>query len=400
MLRAQVERLQVELKEYRRRLSWISSNGQGWNYNTAGSASVSRGTYGNNDFQFEFPKFGDLPANHIFNNNGSSVQKGNPVRASTMPSKAATIAGASNSNIPGVLHRNSSPRVSPPAQAPAFASSGNSPMRNTASTSPQPQALPDEHRSNSIDSLSGLFSPSIIEASRNASFDFFPPTTRQNHTTGQPANAVNNPPGTGVSSLYNGSSVSTTDSPASSADSHQQSSSMGTSPEPSLSSPGKKLSDFGLNPIKENQTHATIGGERSFCKELNKACGNAANPVPAILTDSNGGHGFLGSTTASGRHVNGFSWFAQQNGGEFDPVLFGGYRDPQNAIISQDFGSYFNDAFPLPDLFGSLPTYNEAAPSPAPKVDLIKQVDAAQQGEEEVVPGEDKGKLMTCNKIW
>lgn len=81
-------------------------------------------------------------------------------------------------------------------------------------------------------------------------------------------------------------------------------------------------------------------------------------------------------------------------------MLFGEYREPQTAVVSQDFGSFFNDAFPLPDLGSPLHNFNEVAPSPAPKVDLVSQVEATQQGQEEVVPGEDRGKLMTCNKIW
>src|SRR5271156_3061079 len=63
LLRAQVERLQVELKEYRKRLSWISSNGFNKPPQSASFGLQARNMNGsnNNDFQFEFPKFGDLP---------------------------------------------------------------------------------------------------------------------------------------------------------------------------------------------------------------------------------------------------------------------------------------------------------------------------------------------------
>ena len=204
-----------------------------------------------------------------------------------------------------------------------------------------------------------------------------------------------------MSGIYHGSSVSNTDSPSSSSDSHHPSSSMGTSPEPSLSSPGNKLNDFGLNTIsEENQMTNNFGGEASFCKKLALACGNSTNPIPPMLSESNGGPKLPGSAITPSYDPNGFNWLAQQNGGGFDPVLFGEYREPQNAVVSQDFGTFFNDAFPLPDLGSPLHNFNDVAPSPLSKADPTGQVDTAQKGEEEVVPGEDRGKLMTCNKIW
>ena len=115
---------------------------------------------------------------------------------------------------------------------------------------------------------------------------------------------------------------------------------------------------------------------------------------------SNGSSGVIESGLTSAYDSNGFNWLAQQNGGGFDPVLFGDYRESQAAVVSQDFGTFFNDAFPLPDLGSPQHNFNEVAPSPAPKTDLIKQVDDAQQGDEESVPGNDRGKLMACGKIW
>ena len=77
--------------------------------------------------------------------------------------------------------------------------------------------------------------------------------------------------------------------------------------------------------------------------------------------------------------------------------------ETQDNILSQDFGSFFNEAYPLPELGSPLHNYTEAAaPGPileqAAKSDLIKKVDAAKEGEE-VVPA-DKGKMLSCNKIW
>jgi AP-1-like factor len=400
LLRAQVERLQVELKEYRKRLSWVSTNAVGRNSLAGPPASLTKKGTGN-DFQFEFPKFGDLPANHIFNNDSSKSHGTNPSRSSTLPSASTWANKTGNQVVPGVLPRNSFSSSSPTAQAPTFGSTGNSPMNNGLSASPRTQSFPSNHKNSSIDSLSGLFSPSIIEAGRNASFDYFPSSNTNNVSNQSYRNGADQYSSNSLSGIYNSSSVSTTDSPSSSSDSHHPSSSMGTSPEPSLSSPGNKLNDFGLNTIsEENQMTNSFGGEASFCEKLALACGNSTNPIPPIMSESNGRRNLSGSAIIPSYNPNGFNWLAQQNGGGFDPVLFGEYREPQNAVVSQDFGTFFNDAFPLPDLGSPLHNFNDVAPSPLPKPDPLNQTDAAPQGEEEVVPGEDRGKLMTCNKIW
>jgi AP-1-like transcription factor len=401
LLRAQVERLQVELKEYRKRLSWVSTNAGGRNSLAGPPTSLTKKGTGT-DFQFEFPKFGDLPANHIFNNGSSSKPQGtNPSRSSTLPSASTWANKTSSQVVPGVLPRNSVSSSSPTGQAPTFGSTGHSPMNSGLTASPQTQSFPSNHNNSSIDSLSALFSPSIIEAGRNASFDYFPSSNTNGVANQSYRNGADQYSSNSLSGIYNSSSVSNTDSPSSSSDSHHPSSSMGTSPEPSLSSPGNKLNDFGLNTIREeNQMTNSFGGETSFCARLALACGNSTNPIPPIMSESNGGRNLAGSAITPSYDPNGFNWLAQQNGGGFDPVLFREYREPQNAVVSQDFGTFFNDAFPLPDLGSPLHNFNDVAPSPLPKPDPLNQTDAAQQGEEEVVPGEDRGKLMTCNKIW
>ena len=387
LLKAQVERQQVELKEYRKRLNWVSQNGagRGAQASTSMFGSQQRNSSYNNDFQFEFPKFGDLPANNLFDSSSTTKQPSNgPARSSTLPSKT-------NQGIPGVLARHSASSDSPQSQTNIYGSDGNSPTRNQT-TKPK--------QSNSVDSLTGLFSPSILEASRNSnSFGYFP----QNNGTTAANNQV--PRGSfeqnsrdSVPGLY--ASSSNTDSPASSADSHHHVSSIGTSPEPSLNSPGNKMNEYPLNTInEEGNLTSTFGGElTTFCDKLSLACGNASNPVPPIKYLSNGDSSDTAITP--GFDPNGINWLAQQNGGIFDPELFGDYRESQDAVVSQDFGAFFDDAFPLPDLGSPEHPYNIIAPSPAPKVDLMKQVEAAQEGDEEVVPGEDRAKLMTCNKIW
>jgi AP-1-like factor len=97
--------------------------------------------------------------------------------------------------------------------------------------------------------------------------------------------------------------------------------------------------------------------------------------------------------------ITGIDWFAQQNGNQFDPQLFGDYREPQENILSAEpySDSFFTEAYALPD-FSS--PYN-IAPSPAPpKKDLVAQIDDKQNEEDEVVPAEDTSKMLNCNTIW
>ena len=88
---------------------------------------------------------------------------------------------------------------------------------------------------------------------------------------------------------------------------------------------------------------------------------------------------------------------AQQNGGQFDPVLFGDWREPQDAVLSQDFGTFFDDAFPLPDLGSPSHNFNEVADPLAQKKNPAAEIENL---DDEVVPGEDQSKMLSCNKIW
>lgn len=401
LLRAQVGRLQVELKEYRKRLSWVSGSGSGLGRSppvgSSAPGTAARGTSGS-DFQFEFPKFGDLPGAHFFNN-GTIAKQGGTKKASTGDSATP----ATHSLPPGVVGRKSLTSSSPKTKAPTNGSTSTSPAANSLA-SPTGAVTSKNNHSSSMDSLSGLFSPSILEASRAASVTDYmshpgSSTTANQSSRGSTEN-INNP---GIpAQLYSHPSMSNTDSPSASSESqHGQSSSMGTSPEPSLNSPSTKLGDIGLNTInEENLAQSAFGGETTFCEKLKLACGDSQNPVPAMMIVSNGNVNPLGPA----RTQSDFNWLAEQNGGSFDPVLFGEYRDPQDAVVGQDFGTFFNDAFPLPDLGSPFNTFNNdvlSVPSPAPKMDLMKQVNAAQAAnDEEVVPGEDPSKMLTCNKIW
>ncbi|KAJ5703065.1 AP-1-like transcription factor napA [Penicillium malachiteum] len=345
VLRAQVERLQTELREYRKRLSWMTS-GNGMSAISAIPSAHSQGTYGlqNNAFLFDFPKFGDLPGSHLFNGQSKTDQskpKNNLPRA------------------PGVLSReNLQGLIGAPFGSP------NSNSTSTNSTSSTPTATASTK-------------PSTAKGTPNSTISIKTPYPNLKSTVPNHEN-------------------STSDSPSSSSDSHQSQmlSSSGTSPEPSLNSPSDpKYNESGCN------VHGSIHGEESFCAKLGMACGNINNPIPAVRDQQAKSN----NTPSEPQHAEedslGLDWLAQQNGGQFDPVLFGDWREPQDAVLSQDFGTFFNDAFPLPDLGSPSHNLSEAAqPQQQPKKDLIAQIDS--RLEEEVVPGEDKAQMLSCTKIW
>lgn len=84
-------------------------------------------------------------------------------------------------------------------------------------------------------------------------------------------------------------------------------------------------------------------------------------------------------------------------------MLFGDYRETTDNLLSQDFGAFFNDAYPLPDLGSPSHNFNDVSKThpvteQINKPDLMTQVDAAKEGD--AIRMSDAPKLMTCNKIW
>ncbi|KAL4987648.1 transcription factor PAP1-domain-containing protein [Aspergillus falconensis] len=329
LLKAQVERLQVELREYRKRLSWVTQGNALSAINSyPGNANRMSGL-NNNDFMFDFPKFGDLPGGRIFN---GSMAKANLNKKDDTP-------------IPGVLRHSA-----------LQAANG----RTSSSASPKTVA-PNKPATTS-------------------------PITANEHSTSDNSNfySYQQQPG-------QGHDTSTSDSPSSSSDSHQFLSSSGTSPEPSVQSPDNKAKD-------SHDGHAcTIDGEKSFCAQLGMACGNINNPIPAVRQRSESATNTPSAPSIT-ENVPGIDFMAQQNGGQFDPLLFGDWREPQDAVLSQDFNTFFDDAFPLPDLGSPSHNLTEAGLSAQPKKSILEEMDNKE--DEEVVPGEDKTQMLTCTKIW
>lgn len=95
---------------------------------------------------------------------------------------------------------------------------------------------------------------------------------------------------------------------------------------------------------------------------------------------------------------------AQQNGGQFDPVLFGDYRDPQDSILNAQFGDFFNDAFPSPQDFTS-PYYTAnsiGSPDQPPKRDLMSEIEIVKNNRPEDLGSVDeiKQENVTCEALW
>lgn len=154
----------------------------------------------------------------------------------------------------------------------------------------------------------------------------------------------------------------TSSSPSASSHSNGgQASSCGTSPEPSNFSP------MGFKPL---ETLTTIGEEQQA---------TAANLQPfAHFT-----HVDLDSPR--------FDWLASQNGGHFDPQLFGDYREPQDNVLSNaNLDDFFNDALDA----DFLNPYNVPSAVTGPKKNLIAEIDAKQKSLD------DTQQNMKCTEIW
>ena len=117
------------------------------------------------------------------------------------------------------------------------------------------------------------------------------------------------------------------------------------------------------------------------------AYGSSANSIPPMLSASNTPSAFSSSVKSPISDVNGIDWLAQQNGGQFDPVLFGSFRDPHESILNNAFGDdFFADAYNAQDF--STP-YNTSFEG------LAKGVAATQQCGE----GEESVPHMGCNQL-
>ncbi|EGY17906.1 hypothetical protein VD0002_g3820 [Verticillium dahliae] len=248
-----------------------------------------------------------------------------------------------------------------------------SPQNSTASVSPHQSSArkpmsPPQSKSSSESPLGVGSDLNALPKDDISSFSSFfnPAITRGSMSTSR-ASVDSNP--------YSFNNGTATSSPSSSTQSNAgPSSSCGTSPEPFTQSP------MGFKPV---ETMTTIGEEQTaLTTDQNN---NSSN--------SNFGH------FASVDNIS-FDWLAQQNGGQFDPQLFGDYRDTQNTVLpTATFDdSFFNDALDT-DFF--MP-YN-MAPSPAVSKksnNLIDQIDAANNADDEVAKPDQIETNYGCTKVW
>ncbi len=376
ILRAQIEKMSMELREYRKRLSLTGATGRAPSLGSGLPPYLAKGfaTGGLNNpndvnFQFEFPRFGRLPG----------------------PSAPSTVLnGARNSSSPSVASKQApSPvekaQVSPRNQSLQYAANAGSSTGLTQT--------PAQLDGGDMSSLSGLFSPSLLESvGKTPPFEYFSNNNNSSNGSRSSTDSANGNISTGHNTSYSSPS-------ASSNSNHGPSSSCGTSPEPTMQSPVyNKPVDSTLTTIGEEHSVATGEGELTFCDKLNMACGNPNNPIPRTMSEPGANSGTLETPAFD---INGIDWFAQQNNNQFDPQLFGDYREPQENILSGEaFGdSFFTDAFALGG--GDFTSPFNMAPSPVPpKKDLVAQIDEKQNEEDEVVPGEDTTQMLSCNTIW
>lgn len=379
ILRAKVEKMTAELKEYKSRAALNPAASRSPTAPAFPSYLKGAVNMANNpndvNFSFEFPRFGKLPGPPTLSKSDSNIPK---VKTSAPPAQVASRSTSFASNLSPTdnglnASRASAPQASPPiAQQPA---------------------------DNDMSQFSGLFSPGI------------------------PADGLDY-----MSYLGNGVSRSSTDSnaaasstggqntsqssPASSNSHHGTSSSCGTSPEPFTQSPPTSKLDSMLTTIGEEGLNP-ITGQTSFCEKLSMACGNPNNPIPRTMSASEAPAIAAAPSTSTDASlpappsfdINSLDWFASQNNNQFDPQLFGDYREPQDNILAGGLydDTFFGEAYALrqQDFMGSPFNLDAAAASPGlMKKDLVSAIDEKLREEEddEVVPAESE--MLTCTNMW
>lgn len=404
LLRAQVERLQTELKEYRKRLS-MASSGLGRSPPPS-SNGYGNGSQASNNFQFEFPKFGGLSgAAPIFGNRTSS--DGTMLRQEI----GARSSSTGVLSHPSLSRENSTNRsFSPKGQNGAAGQSPVSPVSNNQSASragsvngsanlvnnANLNSLQNNLQTqNSSNSFAGLFSPSLL---RNGGADY-----GFTNAVSAPAQDNGTDTNSGLSRVFrfnSGSTASNTDSPsASSLSQWNPNSSCGTSPEPSHPSPP-------VNMDNKANAYMTFPQQTGNTLLLNKSNSSLTIVAQAAAQNPVG-------------DINNLDWLTSQNGGQFDPQLFGEYRESQDAIVGNGdfdnglFNEAFNDAFPY-DLGSPFNTFGDLTSSPKQQTQalasrsLMAEVEKQRDGNEDDGLGPVQqiqrvttpGKMLNCNTIW
>jgi len=414
LLKAQVERLQVELREYRKRLSLNS----GLNRSPPQSASVgsqqrsSSGASFNGGFQFDFPKFGALPGSQIFGSPFNGVINRDSLTPPISQSPASAggysqqpqnrISRQNSAGRSASPHSNGDSNSASPAQYASMNAtfapySTNNNMHGFASTLPQ--------MTNASDPFGDLFSPSILKGT-NVSGYFEDPTTNTVPNSGTDTGGDSTSGLNRVFQFNSGSNASDSTSPSASSSSQwnangTSNSSCETSPEPSHDSPANK------------DTNTALYAGDATSRRQNDTSSRA----------NTGGLGF--GTTFGFDNAD----YSAPSMSQFDPVLFGDYRESNDAIVGAgDFsGGFFDDALNTApfdygspsNLFGILQSPQQTHASTAttgkppnthaqpPSKALMAEMEKARDGGDDdyglpsaQAKKNDEGKLISCNNIW
>lgn len=337
-LKSQIEKLQVELNEYKKRVSLLGNVPR---MASTGSRNQPLGfgalqNLSDVNFQFEFPKFGSLPTPQNGGNNNANAK-----RSTTYPSPPGTNSNSQNS-----------PREK----------SGD---KTTPSSTKGGESSDVQRKEASAKASTNFSNVSPYESTHGG--------TASRTSLDSATFSVNGAAGA---------------SPCSSSNSNMgPSSSCGTSPEPFTQSP------VGFKPM---DTLTTIGEEQPAVTSDHPTGKLSSVIYPrgkiTVLTWLAG----FGSTFGNIDFGN-LDWLSQQNGGQFDPQLFGDYREPQNNVLANTTfdDSFFNDAFDV-----DFTTPFNAAPSPkSGKKNICDEIDA-QKEQDDTPVATINSKLLTCNNIW
>ena len=440
MLKAQVDKLQVELREYRKRLSLNGGSGISRSPPSSTYGTVSRSNSGQKqaagNFQFDFPKFGATQASnnaHIYGNGVIKRDSGTPPLLPSHPhSQSSSFSGPSPAPAPISRQQSSGGRSMSPASlygvnsgvATPVTAQGPDPVFATYSTTDNMHGFASTLPQMMNDPFGDLFSPSILKSSNhdatNSYFaDVLPqqgkavPTLPHDASNGGESTAGLNR----VFQFNSGSSASDSASPSASSTSQWNAnganSSCGTSPEPSHDSPASGTD-------KHTGLYMDNTGAQAYSQYAN------FSQQPSI------------SSNLSNSLTNDNSVFTPSTTQAFDPVMFGDYRENQDSLGGNggDFtGGFFDDAlntgafdFGSPsNLFGILqspqqinaplktPNQNQA-PGQAPSRNLLAEIEKTRNGGDDdyglpvsqpsqpsqpaQAQTKDGKKLISCNNIW
>ena len=261
ILRAQVQRLQNELGEYKKRMSYGSVGIAAHSPPSASRTGSRSNSNSQSDFQFDFPKFGALPGNQLF---GNSIQTN---REKTVSPSAGPHAALPRSNSMG---RNPSPGTHVSNHQMSSSNNSRSGSMNKGTNSPLAQV------SGIGNTYADLFSPSTLG---NLNNDYLMQNTNNNNNDNQAfaQYADNGTDSTsGISRVFrfnsgsasaSASGTNSNQSPSVPALTHGNTSSCGTSPE-SANSPPSDINKSGVNEFNDIYSFKPVNSSNTQSKPV------------------------------------------------------------------------------------------------------------------------------------